>query len=71
MAEIVEAVIRDLTGETAIDKGVGEDESMDDAGGLVLVWEREREKRGGVMLISIIMIYLVPSLLCMGQHVRL
>ena len=54
MAEIVEAVIRDLTGETAIDKGVGEDESMDDAGGLVLVWERERKTRDGVMLISII-----------------
>lgn len=42
---MVEAVIRDLTGETAIDKGVGEDERTDDAGGLVFVWkEKERER---------------------------
>ena len=49
VAEIVEAVMRDLTGETAIDKGVGEDERTDDAGGLVLVWQtdKQREREGG------------------------
>ena len=38
----VTAVMRDLTGDTAIDRGVGEAERTDEAGGLPFVWKRQQ-----------------------------